>query len=235
MGRTVAEVRRSALERWWDREWPVIVLGIDPGRSAGVALVESRPATGTIRLRWAREVDSYSLAVERAILDAYEYAEAREWPLVAAVEDWGAGGHRGLAQWVGLGEQRGIWLRAIYVEGVRRAARKVPIVKVPQTRWRSRLCKTSGERANGEFHRFDSDRWKYEAYQAARRLFHGVESGELGLGENASEAACIGYFGARADGTGKALGKRWLADNGLSFESLEPLIHPKSKRGRAAK
>lgn len=230
MAETIAKVRRNALARWWDREWPAVVLGIDPGRSAGVALIDSFP--GRIRLCWAREVDSYSLEVERAILDAYAYAEARERPLVATVEDWGAGGARGLAQWVGLGEQRGIWLRAIFVEGVRRAARKVPIVKVPQTRWRSRLIESSGERANGQFSRFDSDRWKFEAYQAARRLFVGSD---FGIGENAAEAACIGYFGARADGTGKALGKRWLASHGLECESLEPLIHPKKTRGKVSK
>lgn len=223
---SIAAMRKAALGEWWGRTWPVVVLGVDPGRESGAALIHALP--GSIRLVWAREVLTQTMGVERAIDDAIRFAGGMGLPLVMAVEDWGAGGSRGLAQWIGLGEQRGAWTRALALRCLLTGV-KPKVVKIPQTRWRSRLCEAHGSRNGaGKFERHNAAEWKRESIKAARLL---IPDADVPISDNAAEAVCIGYFAARADVTAKALGKTHLRKHAIEFVEVEGRIHPKRAKG----
>ncbi len=217
-----AQVRRDALAAWWDRPtWPCVILSVDPGREAGAAVYRSWPFG--LMLERALEVDTYTDTLEDTVHWAAGLAGKHNLPMVTVLEDWGAGGHRGLAQWIGLGEQRGPWRRAaIMAAEYHPMVTKGRIALVPQTRWRSRVIEETGYRdEDDKFHPFDADGWKAVAVHTAPNL---VVDGYVPHGANAAEAVCMGFYAARSDEVGKLIPKTVLKRYGLSYTPLEPAI-----------
>lgn len=237
---TKAEARRRALAAWWARgPWPCVLLAVDPGEAAGASLGVSRP-TG-LRLKWSTPVDTYARGTVEAVVErAVEDAEAEGLPLVAMLEDWGAGGPRGLAQWIGLGEARGIWRRWLNIHARESDALALSrITKVVQSRWRSRVIEATGvpegkvDPDSGVlmWRAFTAAEWKVEARRAAMDYFLDTH---VPVQEDAAESACMLIYGARSDEVMKALAPGHLKRHGLGVpEALEETIRG-SKRARRA-
>lgn len=226
---TKVEIRRQAIARWWSRgPWPCVLLAIDPGTSAGASLARSTP-TG-ISLIWSEQVDTYERdTVEDIVTRAVDYAEDSGLPLVAMLEDWGAGGPRGLSQWIGLGETRGVWKRHLLIAASEsKALTKSRIVKVTQSRWRSRVIDATGV-PGGKVHpktgdlvwrKFNTDEWKVQARQTASDYFLDTF---IPMQEDAAESACMLIYGSRSDEVLKVLGSSHLKKHGMNPETFEPL------------
>lgn len=226
---TKAGLRRQAIAAWWARPpWPAVILAIDPGRQAGASILVSGP--GGLELESSESVDLHDRAprLELVVDHAAEVARSRDLPLVAMLEDWGRGGPRGLAQWIGLGEARGPWRRYL----IRCTKIDVPlsrsrILLATQNRWRSLVVPQTGRvDAAGKWHAFGPDGWKEAAKDAATDYFVDTYVPPL----DAAESACIGLYAARSDAVGRSLGVRHLKRHGLTFEPLEPLIFGTRKR-----
>ena len=217
---TKKKARELALQQWWDRSpWPCMILSADPGKEAGAALLKSGP--GGLTLIEAREIDTYTSQVEEmfdlAIIKCYQY----ELPLVLVLEDWGAGGRRGITQWIGLGEQRGAWRRAhMLLAGSHKLVSKTRIAYINQNRWRSRVVPETGVREPQGFRRFTPEEWKGAAYRAAIDL---LPDAHVPNTPNAPEAVCMAVFGARSDEVGKKLPPTYLRKHGV--QPYEPLEH----------
>lgn len=225
-----AAARREALALWWERgPWPAAFLTVDPGESAGASLGVGRPGHG-LALRWSEPVETYARGTVEAVVDrAVQDAGAEGLPLVAFLEDWGAGGPRGLAQWIGLGEARGIWRRWLTI-----AARESDvlalsrIVKVPQSRWRGRVIPETGvpegkvDPKTGvlKWRPFTPAEWKAAARRAALDYFLDAD---IPIQEDAAESACMLIYAGRSDEALKALGKRHLKRWGIPDSHMEPL------------
>lgn len=220
---TKAEQRRQALAAWWDRRpWPCYILTCDPGIRAGATLIESRPYG--IDIVFSRGVDTYTREVEKVFEDALTAIAGNELPVVVVLEDWGRGGPMGIQQWIGLGEQRGAWRRLAVIEAAESPHRfsTKRIVKVTQSRWRSRVIEETGVTPpGGKWRKFNPDEWKKIAHQTARGVF---PDGYVPEDPDAAESAMIAYYAARSDEVGKVLGVRYLKSHGYMFEPLEPLI-----------
>lgn len=219
-----AQVRRDSIEAWHDRDpWPCLILAVDPGRAAGSSLVLSSPSRG-VSLLSCESIDTMSRALENAVNEAVSFALKEELHLFLALEDWGAGGMRGIDQWIGLGEARGPWRREFLLaceETKTPFLRKKNIVKINMTRWRSRIVPETGTRTDsGKFVRFTPDEWK----AAAKRAAVGFYLNQYIPPYDAAESACIGAFAARSDEIGSKIPKRLLASHGLVFSPLEPTI-----------
>jgi hypothetical protein len=215
-----AQQRRDALAAWWDRSpWPCVILAVDPGRAAGATILISRPSGFAIHR--CEPVDTYSRELENVIGEAISVSERENLPLFLVLEDWGAGGNRGISQWLGLGEARGPWRREFLIECENYSfLRKKNVAKVNMTRWRSRVVPETGNRDENGFRRFEPDEWKVAAHRAACELFLNTWVPIL----DAAESACIAAYAARSDEIGNLLPKRLLASYGLTFTPLEPLI-----------
>lgn len=231
---TKAEARRRAIAAWWARApWPCVILAIDPGAAAGATILICGP--GGIEVYLSEAIDLYDPhpVLESIVKRACDVARNRSLPLVGVLEDWGRGGPRGLAQWIGLGEARGPWRRAL----VMRTKEAIPvitrgrIVLASQNRWRSLVIPATGNVDDtGVWSSFGPEGWKRAAKEAASDLFLDAYIPP----EDAAESACMGAFAARCDAVGKALGMRHLARHGMTFEPLEPLIFGERKRAKAA-
>lgn len=226
-----AQRKREALAAWWARDpWPALFLAADPGASAGAALIVG--GRGGMDLLEAASVDTYgSRDLEGFVSRGVAIAMSMALPLVLALEDWGAGGPRGLSQWVGLGEARGPWRRE-YMLRAREAGMTPRIVLVPQSRWRSRIVPETGAMepqpgGSEKWRAFTPEEWKEAARSAAQDLFLDAHVPPA----DAAEAVCIGAFAARSDDAAKKLGKRHLKRHGYTFEPLEPTIHIGAVRG----
>lgn len=217
-----AEARRRALAAWWERgPWPAVILTIDPGESAGATIGHSKP--GGLVMEWSTQVDTWKRGtVEEVVRHAVADAEELDLPLVAVLEDWGAGGPRGLAQWIGLGEARGVWRRWLTIAARESEALTLSrIVKAPQSRWRGRVIPETGAReGDGRWRPFTPDEWKAAARRAAMDYFLDTE---IPIQEDAAESACMLVYAARSDEVLKALGKRHLKKWGISPQHMEPL------------
>lgn len=211
-----AQARRDALARWWDRDpWPCVIATADPGKTSGWSLVKS--GREGLTMIEAEAIDLYEInGVEHAIERAVRFAEKEGLPLIGVLEDWGRGGPRGLAQWIGLGESRGPWRRAMLQWEIKK------IILVAQNTWRSRVVTETGARdENDEWRPFEPAEWKRAAQRAAQDHF----LTRTVPGEDAGEATCMSIYAARSDQVGIALGKRWLSHNGYpECEKLEPTI-----------
>lgn len=189
--------KRSRFETWLDGVLVTCaVLAIDPGEDAGAALFV--PGDGGPRLVWARAVDTNSLELEACIADAIAYAAAHGLVLVLAMEEWGAGGMRGIDQWLGLGAMAGAWKRAALLMCDRSRPTLVKsrlVVRTAQTKWRSAIIESSGTRdeETGKYRPFDSEGWKKAANARVLELFGHLET----FDSNASEAVLLGYFACR--------------------------------------
>jgi hypothetical protein len=237
---TIKAMKEAALRQWWDREpWPCIILSVDPGKRAGASIIQSGPGmVGMIRCEGLQTNSRY---VEGFIQNAKQIAEDRKIPFFMILEDWGSGGILGIKQWLGLGAQRGAWVRAAILEGI--APRQ--ILYVTQSRWRSRVIEASGvyeeKKDGGSFktvwRKFKPDEWKDQAHSTAKELFTGQH---IPIDPDASESACMGYYAARSDEIGKAFLKTDLKLFGYSFEPVEETIankpiKTKKKRNGPAK
>lgn len=231
-----AQARREALARWWDRgPWPCVLLAIDPGKVSGVAIVLSRP--GGMKLLQARVVDLHrdrgvEVAVENAVLASREH----DLPLVLVLEDWGRGGPRGLAQWVGLGEARGPWRREFLIRAGEEADLvKSRVVLATQSRWRSRVVPETGATEGEKWRPFTPEEWKAAAREAAQRHFLDAYVPPL----DAAEAVCVAVYAARSDEVLSKIPKRVLDAHGVSAEdreALEKVITPRrAKRADTGK
>lgn len=212
-----AAARRDATAKWNDRTpWPCVILSVDPGAAAGASIIAS--GAGGLNLLLCEAVDIDTTRVEEIIEQAQHLANVRGLPLVAVLEDWGAGGPRGLSQWIGLGEARGPWRRWL------RMRTNAKIVLARQGRWRSMVIPETGRtNAAGKWEPFGPDGWKDIAKTTA--VDHFVEAYVPPL--DAAESACMGVFAARSDVVGKVLTKTHLKRHGLTFEPLEPTIFGK--------
>lgn len=220
-----AQARRDAIATWWDRgPYPMVALAVDPGEAAGAAIGVCGP--GDIDLRHAAPVETYTRnAVEYVVQKAVDIATVEGLPLVAFLEDWGAGGPRGLSQWIGLGEARGPWRRQLII-----AAREHNVLtlsriqKVTQNRWRSRVIEETGARelvaGKEKWRPFTPAEWKTAARSTAMDYF--MDHPEP-PGEDAAEATCQLVYAARSDEALKALGKRYLKKAGIPAEHMVPL------------
>lgn len=223
-----AQTRRDALAAWWDRKpWPCIICAADPGAESGYCVLKST-GTGIDVLDCGTVADVFTTEdVRRVVLETNNAAFAHKLPVVYVLEDWGSGGPLGINQWVGLGEARGVWRHYITLEHSEAFEKSPKIVKVTQSRWRSRVVEETGRvDANGKWHRFSPDDWKGAALRAAKQHFIDTHIPPL----DAAEAACIGYYAARSDEVMKALGIRHLRKHApwfvgsLKENLLEPLI-----------
>lgn len=222
-----AELRRRALAAWWERPpWPCVIMSADPGAAAGGSIIVSGP--GGLELYACEAIDLYSPhpLVESFVKRACDCARNRSLPLVGVLEDWGRGGPRGLAQWIGLGEARGPWRRAL----IQRTKEAIPCITMPrillarQTRWRSLIIPETGRIGpDGKWEPFGPEGWKTIAKTTAGDHF--LEA--YVPPEDAAESACMGVYAARSDAVGKALGKLHLKRHGLTFTPLEPVIFGK--------
>lgn len=237
---TKVEDRRLALERWWNRgPWPCVILAVDTGQISGVTVAASTPEDGQAVLM-CKAIDVYEPGgIEDCILTAV--AEARTWKLPVAVmfEDWGRGGLT-MDAFVGMGEKRGMWRRAIILEAHRRkredragwdTLNASRILHVAQATWRSRVIPESGVRnAEGVWRKFNPDEWKVQAKKTAETHFPETLIPPL----DAAESACMAVFAARSDGVLRVLPKKVLDAHAVHDRyPLEPLITGK-KRGRKA-
>ena len=218
-----AALRRAALAAWWERgPWPVVVAFVDPGKAAGFALVVSRPGYG-FDLVMCEGLELDSLRLEELVFEADRVAIREDLPLVAVFEDWGKGGPRGLAQWIGLGEARGPWRRAFrrLAVGSTQLTKRASSILVTQSRWRSRMIEETGTRnAEDKWEAFDAAGWKAAALRAARTHYLSAHVPPL----DGAEAACGAAYAVRSDEVAKVLGKRYLRRFDLTFELLEPAI-----------
>lgn len=202
-------------EFWSRRAWPCVVLGVDPGESAGATLV--RPGyDGEPLIVWTRAVQTSTRDLERAIVDAALVAKDLELPLVAALEEWGSGGIRGIAQWLGLGAQVGHWKRAMQLahdEGEPLASvwNRSRLVRVNVRTWRAAMIQETGALVDGEWRAFDSDGWKGAAERACQRLYPGVEPAS----SDAAESMLLALYASRCDAVGEVLPKRHLKKHGF--------------------
>jgi hypothetical protein len=222
-----AELRRRALAAWWARTpWPCVLMTADPGAAAGGSIIVS--GTGGLELVRCEAIDLYDSEplIENFVEHACDVASSRKLPLVGVLEDWGRGGPRGLAQWIGLGEARGPWRRAL----IQRTKEYEPVITMPrillarQTRWRSMVIPETGRiNAAGKWEPFGPDGWKAIAKETAGDHF--LES--YVPPEDAAESACMGVYAARCDKVGAALGKLHLKRHGLVYAPLEPAIFGK--------
>ena len=229
-----AAARRLALQQWWDRRpLPCILLSVDPGATSGATLLDSGP--GGIRLEECREVRLDSRDVESSIKNAINLHFDTGRPLVFAFETWGAGGMRGIDQWLGLGEARGVWRR----EARAQCALKGVVhreVLINMTRWRSRVIESAGGHdETGKFQRFTPDEWKEAALKKAEDFFMDAVIPPY----DAAESACMGIYAIRSDEVLKKLPTRVLdlyAVSDRDRQLLEPTIAgtkpKKSKRKR---
>lgn len=209
------ELRRRAIAAWWSRvPWPCVILSVDPGAAAGASIIVS--GAGGLKLYACEAVDLYDPhpVIESVVKRACDCARHYSLPLVGVLEDWGRGGPRGLAQWIGLGEARGPWRRAL----IQRTKEAIPAITMPriilarQTRWRSMVIPETGRiNAAGKWEPFGPDGWKAIAKATASDYF--LES--YVPPEDAAESACMGAYAARSDAVGKALGSRHLKHFGL--------------------
>lgn len=223
-----AELRRRALAAWLDRKpWPCVILSVDPGAAAGASIIVSDPRRG-LELYACEAIDLYDPhpVLESFVKRACDASRNRQLPLVGVLEDWGRGGPRGLAQWIGLGEARGPWRRAL----IMRTKEAIPaitqgrILLARQTRWRSLVIPETGRiDAAGKWEPFGPEGWKAIAKTTATDHFPDA----FVPPEDAAESACLGVYAARSDAVGKALGKLHLKRFGLAFEALEPTIFGK--------
>jgi hypothetical protein len=240
---TLAAQRRAALATWWERgPWPATVLTVDPGASSGASISTATPSTG-VELIESRHVDTWARGEVEAVVDlAVEVSLSTGLPLVAVLEDWGAGGPLGLAQWLGLAEARGVWRRALIIAARETEALTLGrILKVTQSRWRSRAIEETGvpdgalDQKTGlpKWRKFNPDEWKEVARRAALEYFL---TADIPIQPDAAESATMLIYAARSDEVLKSLGKRHLKRWGIPdhhLVMLEPTIRG-SKRARRA-
>lgn len=219
--------------------WPVVVLAADPGEMAGASLVlplaavpkrrpgpallsdasltgcvGAGPAADTVCV-WAREVRTYSRDVERCVEDAARFAHSCGLKLILAVEEWGRGGPLGIDSWIGLGEMRGAWKRAVIL-----AADRYPdvikisscTVRVNMTTWRSHMLEETGDvGSTGRHIPFDSDGWKRAATRRCSQVYPALTI----EGANAAEATLQGAYAIRSDELGRKLSPSLLKKSGM--------------------
>ena len=149
-----------------------LVLGIDPGRASGWALV-----THDEELRGCGTVVT---AKERVAV--VESALVIEPKIVVYAEKWTAGGWRSASSMMGLAAKWGAWEHAMEVEGI--PARRV--LRVYSQTWRAAIL--GGKQRSTEA-------WKATALSFCRLKWPGGEW----MSDDAAEAACITLYGVRAE------------------------------------
>lgn len=215
-------IQRAALERWWNRgPWPCVLLCADPGLISGGVIIVSRP--GGLVLREAKEIHVLEdRALEGVIECGIAVSKQTRLPLIGVLEDWGSGGPRGLSQWIGLGEKRGVWRREMIL---RARDHGIKIVEVAQSVWRGRVLDQTGaheldeETGLEKWRPFEPKEWKDLAHRSALDYFMDAWVPPL----DSSEAACMGVYAARSDEVLRALGNRYLKQQGFTSEDLEEL------------
>lgn len=239
MSRTAKElVERAA---WWRRRpWPCVVLGVDPGATAGWCLaVPEAPGPGMVHpihkseaeqdfsIIRAKELDTGTRELEATVSLAVEAARRRGLQLVVSLEDWGSGGRLGIKTWLGLGAAAGAWTRAVLLAARESAdvlTVKRSILRVQQATWRSRMVDESGDRSSGKYVPFDSEGWKRAATHSCAARFPYLQLD----GANAAEAVLVAGYTMRSDELGRLLPDTYLRKHG--FEPLPPPA-PKLKKG----
>lgn len=170
----------------------------------------------------AETVDPFTRSVEEIIEQTIEIAVARNMLVVLATEEWGRGGPLGIDQWIGLGERRGIWKRAL------RVTNHMPtkIVHINARTWRSHMIDETGDRSSGTFVAYDTDGWKRAATRVYTEVFDAPPPIETA---DAAEAALLGAYAIRSNEVLKVLGVRYLAAHGFEA-SAEYVLPPESTK-----
>lgn len=169
----------------------MIVVGVDPGRTCGWAIVRSvagRESVADLGVVDGRDID----AVAQVLRLATAYAIQGE-VLRLAGERWDAAGmrraglHRGTAQ--GLEASFALW-RALWTSGAF-GLRAKEVLRAYPREWRKAVLGRGGG--------LDSSAWKIAAAGYATAL-----SGRLVESPDAAEAACVAVWGARQPLTGRS-------------------------------
>lgn len=201
------------------RPWPIAVLGIDPGATAGAALVLPDARFQTSELCWARTIDVDTLALECTIRDAIFQARDRELGLVLVLEEWGRGGPMGIETWLGLGAARGHWIRAARLLSLQHkelTASRLFCYAHMQT-WRSWMDVPAvvTDTAGAVVRRNTPEDWK----KGATRRISELAPKAMVDSADAAEGALIALYGSRCDAVGKRLPARLLKAHG--FDSVK--------------
>ena len=218
-----AQQARDALAAWWRRYyWPCIILSADPGARAGATIL--RCTKYDREVLFVAGVDTNTTVLEDIVQMALEYAIESGLPLVLVVESWGAGGNRGINQWLGLGAARGAWIRAYELAIARGDVIKdaygvnllrPAIVRTVMSTWRKHMIEGSGTRdSEGKWQRYDAKEWKAAAQDACEIHFPELPRIE---DTDAAESALQALYAARSDELAKALTKPHLKRYNLTF------------------
>ena len=213
-----AEVRAE----WWRRKpWPCVALAVDPGATAGAAVLSPRGDTA-VQVVKTFTVDTSTLEVEEVLNTARAVADDLRLPLVLVLESWGAGGMRGIDQWLGLGASVGAWTRAWALrwraeaceeEAARRVMKRNAVARIPMTTWRSWMVDSTGTvDAAGVFTRHDSVGWKRAATATIAEKWPDIREID---GADAAEATLMGIYSMRSEAVGKLLSATHLKKHGF--------------------
>jgi hypothetical protein len=215
-----AQQKRDALAAWYRRvPAPAIVLSIDPGKVAGATLGISKPTGSTILKAESVEI-AKTRRVESICREALDLSVEYRVPAIMVAEDWGRGGQRGIDQWIGLGEARGVWRREWRIACLERGAPS-KIALITQSRWRSRILQNAGTHDdNDKWHPFGAEQWKAEAFRFANSEIIDYHIGEADV----AESACQYLYAIRSDEVRELLGVRFLKTWGIVLDRLEPMI-----------
>lgn len=175
-----------------------LVLGVDPGEECGASLIVVDDA-GVTSVRWSREIQTNTIALEYALRDALELARSMRVKLTIAAEEWGRGGPLGLDQWIGLGAHVGAWRRAAALEHAAgwsdAYAKSNGFVRVGMSSWRAALLPGVAAIVKTKKPRDRSDEWKRQASARVLALFPDIDVKRFG--PNAAESVLIGVYATR--------------------------------------
>lgn len=211
---------------------PAVVLAIDPGEQAGAAILLPAATPNPPRLWYVGTVEDVMRGrePETIVRSALALADRLNLKLVMVLEEWGRGGPLGIDQWIGLGERRGVWKRALYLEGGDSEVLATrPVVQVAASTWRAQMIERTGNRVGEKFVAFGKDDWK----RAATNEFGRTWPTEKIDSADAAEAALLGAYALRSDKVFERLGKRYMASKGFDTEAYETDDEKPARAARA--
>ena len=197
---------------------PVIILAVDPGAESGYAIYDG-VAGEFASYGTAEPMNAGGDALHRVVTVAKETARRYRRGgvrIYLATESWGTGGARGMKQWLGLAEMRGVW-KYCFVEHTKIEKHDGTVmtwpeshVDVPMQSWRSKyIDATRYTTKTGKSRRFKPEEWKALSLTEARRAID-VFKVRDDMDHNAAEACLIAAYAARSDGLRERLSDTYL-------------------------